>query len=64
NQGKLSPREFQQQIQKGAQKAGWRLTLLHQGSPPGDFPAALHFPESRYLKCWVVEGQPLQGVAR
>lgn len=55
NNGTVSPKSFQEQIQEGALRAGRRLRLLHQGSPPVDFPAALAFPESRYLKCWVLE---------
>jgi len=55
NHGKMSPKDFQGQIQAGALKADRSLRLLHQGSPPMDFPAALAFPESRYLKCWVLE---------
>ena len=56
NQGSVSPREFQKMIQLGAEKADRRVRLIHQGTPPVDFPAALHFPESRYLKVWVLEG--------
>jgi 23S rRNA (cytosine1962-C5)-methyltransferase len=56
NQGKVSPKDFQKQIQAGAQKAERSLRLIHQGSQPLDFPAALDFPESRYLKCWVLQG--------
>ena len=55
NNGAVSPKAFQEQVQDGALRAGRRLRLLHQGSPPADFPAALHFPESRYLKAWVLE---------
>jgi 23S rRNA (cytosine1962-C5)-methyltransferase len=54
NQGKVSPKEFLQQIQAGSQKASRPLRLLHEGSTPVDFPAALDFPESRYLKAWVL----------
>jgi len=56
NQGKVSPKEFLQQIQAGSHKAGRPLRLLHEGSTPVDFPAALDFPESRYLKAWVLGG--------
>jgi len=55
NQGKVSPKAFQEQLSDGAHRAGRRLRILHQASQPSDFPAALAFPESRYLKCWVVE---------
>jgi 23S rRNA (cytosine1962-C5)-methyltransferase len=56
NQGSMSPREFQKHIQTAALKVGRRLRLIHQGSTPHDVPAALGFPESRYLKAWVLEG--------
>ena len=56
NQGSMSPRDFLNHIQDGAVRAGRELQLIHQGSPPVDFPAALSFPESRYLKCWVLRG--------
>lgn len=55
NNGAVSPKAFQEQVMDGGQRAGRRLRLIHQGSPPPDFPAALHFPESRYLKAWVLE---------
>jgi 23S rRNA (cytosine1962-C5)-methyltransferase len=56
NQGSISPKEFQKYIKSAAQKVGRRLRLIHQGSPPHDIPAALDFPESRYLKAWILEG--------
>jgi 23S rRNA (cytosine1962-C5)-methyltransferase len=56
NQGKVSPKDFLQQIQQGSHKAGRSLRLLHEASTPVDFPAALDFPESRYLKAWVLAG--------
>ena len=56
NQGSMSPREFQKHIQSASLKVGRRLRLIHQGSTPHDIPAALGFPESRYLKAWVLEG--------
>jgi 23S rRNA (cytosine1962-C5)-methyltransferase len=55
NLGTMSPKDFQKKVQNGAVRAERRVRLMHQGSPPHDFPAALHFPESRYLKAWVVE---------
>ena len=55
NQGSMSPREFQKHIHSASLKVGRRLRLIHQGSPPHDIPAALGFPESRYLKAWVLE---------
>lgn len=54
NHGGLSPKDFGGMVQKGAQRAALPLRLLHEGSTPVDFPAALSFPESRYLKCWVL----------
>ncbi|MEL6349658.1 MAG: class I SAM-dependent rRNA methyltransferase [Myxococcota bacterium] len=56
NLGSISPREFKGYLIDGAERAGRRLRLIHDASTPMDFPAALHFPESRYLKCWVLEG--------
>lgn len=56
NQGKVSPKEFLQQLQAGSQKAERPLRLLHEASTPIDFPASLEFPESRYLKAWVLAG--------
>jgi len=56
NQGSMSPREFQKHIQAASLKVGRRLRLVHQGTTPHDIPAALGFPESRYLKAWVLEG--------
>lgn len=56
NQGSMSPKEFQKHIKAASTKVGRRLRLIHQGSTPHDVPAALDFPESRYLKAWVLEG--------
>ncbi len=56
NHGGLSPKDFGRMVQQGSLKAGRPLRLLHEGSTPIDFPAALSFPEARYLKCWVLEG--------
>jgi 23S rRNA G2069 N7-methylase RlmK/C1962 C5-methylase RlmI len=52
----MSPKEFQKHIKAGAMKASRRLRLIHQGTTPHDIPASLDFPESRYLKAWVLEG--------
>lgn len=56
NLGSISPKEFKGYLIDGAERAGRRLRLIHEGSPPVDVPAALHFPQARYLKCWIVEG--------
>jgi 23S rRNA (cytosine1962-C5)-methyltransferase len=56
NQGSLSPKEFQKYIKAAGQKVSRRLRIIHQGTTPHDIPAALDFPESRYLKAWVLEG--------
>lgn len=56
NLGSMSPKDFRKQILAGSHKVGRPLRLVHEGSPPVDFPAALDFPESRYLKCWVLQG--------
>ncbi len=50
NLGSVSPHRFQGMLLAGARKAERRLRMLHDGSQPLDFPAALHFPEGRYLK--------------
>ncbi len=50
NIGSVSPHRFQGMLLAGARKAERRLRMLHDGSQPIDFPAALHFPEGRYLK--------------
>lgn len=54
NLGTMSPKDFQHGVHKGATKAGRSVRILHEGSTPADFPSALDFPESRYLKCWVL----------
>jgi len=56
NQGSMSPKEFQKLIKAASLKASRRLRLVHQGTTPHDIPAALDFPESRYLKAWVLQG--------
>ncbi|MFT5681049.1 MAG: 23S rRNA (cytosine1962-C5)-methyltransferase [Myxococcota bacterium] len=55
NLGTISPKEFKGYLINGAEKAGRELRVLHESCPPTDFPAALTFPESRYLKCWVLQ---------
>lgn len=54
NHGGTSPKVFQKHLKQGAARAGRPLRLLHSGSPPVDVPAALDFPEARYLKVWVL----------
>lgn len=56
NLGSQSPKQFQGQLGEGARRAERTLRLVHEGTPPVDHPAALHFPESRYLKFWVCSG--------
>ena len=55
NLGTQSPREFGGALQQGAERAGRQLRTVHEGTPPLDHPAALHFPEGRSFKCWVME---------
>ncbi|MES2640043.1 MAG: class I SAM-dependent rRNA methyltransferase [Myxococcota bacterium] len=50
NLGSVSPHRFQGMLVNGARKADRPLRMLHDGSQPLDFPAALHFPEGRFLK--------------
>lgn len=54
NQGTMSPKDFLGLLQQGAHKAERSLRLVHEASTPVDFPALLSFPESRYLKAWVL----------
>lgn len=56
NLGSMAPREFQKHILAGSHKVGRPLHLVHQGNQPLDFPSAMDFPESRYLKAWVLRG--------
>lgn len=53
NLGSVSPHKFQGMLVDGARKAGRTLQLLHDGNAAPDFPAALHFPEARFLKFMV-----------
>jgi 23S rRNA (cytosine1962-C5)-methyltransferase len=57
NLGSQSPKHFGGALAEGAERAERQLRLLHEGSPGPDHPAALHFPESRYLKFWVMEAE-------
>lgn len=50
NLGSVSRKEFQGFLADGARKAGVTLQVVHEGSQAPDFPAAVHFPEARYLK--------------
>ena len=50
NLGELSPRDFHRAIRAGGDRAGRRLQLIHEGCQAPDFPAAVDFPEGRYLK--------------
>jgi len=56
NLGSQSPKHFGGALAEGAERAERSLRLLHEGTPGPDHPAALHFPESRYSKFWVMEG--------
>ena len=55
NNGKMPPRDFSKAILDASRKEKRRLRLMLNYVPGTDFPAALHFPEARYLKCWVME---------
>lgn len=55
NHGKMAPRDFSKAILEASRKEKRRLRLMLNYVPGTDFPAALHFPEARYLKCWVLE---------
>lgn len=56
NHGKMSPKEFSKAILQASYKENRPLRILKQYHPSIDHPAALSFPESRYLKCWVLQG--------
>ena len=56
NHGKMSPKEFSKAIVQASYKEKRPLRILKQYYPSIDHPAALSFPESRYLKCWVLQG--------
>ena len=53
NLGSVSPHKFQGMLLNGARRAERGLSLIHDGGQAPDFPAALHFPEGRYLKFMV-----------
>jgi 23S rRNA (cytosine1962-C5)-methyltransferase len=53
NLGSVSPHRFQGMLSDGARRAERRLRLIHDGEQASDFPAALHFPEGRFLKFMV-----------
>lgn len=55
NNGKVTPKDFVRAIVDGSSKCQRRARIVHQYSPPSDFPAAVYFPESRYLKCWCLQ---------
>ncbi|MCB9795438.1 MAG: class I SAM-dependent rRNA methyltransferase [Alphaproteobacteria bacterium] len=50
NVGEVSPRDFHGAVRDGARRAGRRLQLLYEGGQASDHPAAIDFPEGRYLK--------------
>lgn len=50
NLGSVSPHRFQGMLLAGARRAERPLRLLFDGGQAPDFPAALHFPEGRFLK--------------
>ncbi|MCB9744303.1 MAG: class I SAM-dependent rRNA methyltransferase [Alphaproteobacteria bacterium] len=50
NVGEVSPKDFHGAVRDGARRAGRRLQLLYEGGQAADHPAAIDFPEGRYLK--------------
>ena len=58
NLGSLSPKAHTGALIDGARKVGVSLRVIHEGTQAPDFPAALDFPEARYLKFLVVEVAP------
>jgi 23S rRNA (cytosine1962-C5)-methyltransferase len=61
NLGSVSPHRFQGMLLQGARRAERGLLLLHDGGQATDFPAALHFPEGRYLKFMVCAADAPRG---
>lgn len=53
NLGELSPHKFREPIDEGLRKAERHAQELFFGSQSADFPAAMWFPEGRYLKVGV-----------
>lgn len=53
NQGELSPKAFRGLIADGLKRVGRPAQELWEGSQAADHPAALWFPEGRYLKVFV-----------
>lgn len=60
NSGEASPKEFHGAVREGAARAGASMQLLYEGTQSPDHPAAVDFPEGRYLKfgVWRVLGSP------
>jgi 23S rRNA (cytosine1962-C5)-methyltransferase len=46
---------FRRMVSEAAQDAGRRLRELHDGGQPADHPVLWNVPETRYLKCLVLE---------
>ena len=55
NHGKMSPKDFAKAILDASVRTKRPVRILKQYNPSIDFPAALSFPESRYLKCWLIQ---------
>lgn len=55
NQGEVSPKAFGGFLQEGVRKAGRTARLIWRSGQAPDFPAALDFPEGRYLKVGLYE---------
>jgi 23S rRNA (cytosine1962-C5)-methyltransferase len=54
NQGEISPRVFDGLVADGIRKASREAQVIYTGSQGPDFPAAVWFPEGRYLKVRVL----------
>jgi 23S rRNA (cytosine1962-C5)-methyltransferase len=55
----VSPQAFREALAKAAQRAGRRLSIVHDAGQAVDHPVAVHFPEARYLKFVVSRVLPL-----
>lgn len=58
NLGAVSPRQFHGWLAEGAERAGRKLLVLLDAGAAPDFPAAMDFPEGRYLKVVVAAAVP------
>ena len=51
----LSDEQFAEAVQEAARVARRTVTVLMRGEQAPCHPVPAHVPETRYLKCWLVE---------